>query len=267
MTRQSLLLTLTLLALAPTVGVAQARVHGVIRDSTQGTPLPLVEVLVAGMNLSTLTDGEGRYALSIPLGFHTLMFRRVGYHPVTRQLRLSTADSVRLDLAMLSQAQRLDSIRVVAPAPPPIWPPGISDRMKDGFGTFIGDSTLRRFDHTSLGVVLESRAGAVRVVQVQGRQMAIQRRGDPMGKNCAMSVYLDGVLLYAGGPYSPPRGRRPSAFNSMEPPDLSRIANVNLTSVEVYNSATVPSQFRAGGGRCGAIVMWTRQSLGNGESR
>jgi len=75
---------------APPVVPAQARVHGTIRDSTQGTPLQFVEVLVEGMNLITRTDTQGRYSLVIPLGFHTLHFRRVGYHPLTRQLRLNS---------------------------------------------------------------------------------------------------------------------------------------------------------------------------------
>jgi len=232
---------------------AQARVHGIIRDSTQGTPLPLVEVLVEGMNLSTRTDAQGRYSLIIPLGFHTLHFRRVGYHPLTRQLRLNSQDPLQYDLTMLSQAQRLDSVQVVAPERPKIWPPGIEDRKKEGFGTFIADSILRRFDHSTLPIVLGSRANAVRVIRVQGRQIAINRRGNPMGKDCAMAVWRDGILLYAG---------------VGEPPDLGQFGVVHLTEIEVYNMATLPSQFRAGGGRCGAIVIWTRQSLSpDGERR
>lgn len=110
---------LALFAFLPGVVSAQARVHGVVRDSLQGTPLPLVEVVVAGVNLTTTTDSQGRYALAIEPGLHTLIFRRVGYHPASRQIRLSASDTIRLDLAMLDQAQRLDSVVVDAPAPPP----------------------------------------------------------------------------------------------------------------------------------------------------
>jgi len=236
------LLTVTLLALLPTAGLAQARVHGTIRDSTQGTPLPMVEVLVEGMNLSTLTDAAGSYSLRIPLGFHTVRFRRVGYHPVTRQLRLSNPDSVQLDLAMLDQAQRLDPVEVEAPARPRTWPPGIDDRIKDGFGQFVTDSNLRRFEHSRLSNILQSQVSGVRFKRVNGRNVAFSGRGPRIqfgrAVDCYFNIWLDGINL----------GTRI---------DLDRYSVVGIEAVEVYHASQVPGQYRLESA-CGAILLWSR---------
>jgi len=239
---------------------AQARLHGTVRDSAQRTPLPLVEVLVEGMNLSTQTDAEGRYSLNVPLGFHTVHFRRVGYHPVTRQLRLANQDALRYDLAMLSQGQQLDSIRVVAPERPRTWPPGIDERMKEGFGQFVTDSTLRRFEHSRLSNVLQSRATGVRFKRRDGRSVAISGRGPRVGFgraiDCYFSIWLDGVLIYEPDEtgINPTTGREEGSG----PPDLDRFAVVGLEAVEVYSSAQVPAKYRGGSSGCGVILLWSR---------
>jgi len=226
---------------------AQARVHGTIRDSTQGTPLPLVE----GMNLSTLTDAEGRYSLLIPLGFHTLHFRRVGYHPLTRQLRLNSPDPLQYDLTMLSQAQRLDSVQVVAPARPRSWPPGLEERQKDGFGQFVTDSTLRRFEHSTVSNMLQSRVRTVRFKRMMGRNVAFSSRGGRASiglagiEDCYYAIWVDGVLLW-----EPDEGSLP--------PDLDRFPVANLETVEVYSGANVPAQYRGGSAGCGVILLWGR---------
>ena len=255
------LLALALLALVPASAAAQARVYGTVRDSTQGIPLPLVEVLVEGMNLSALTDASGRFSLSIPLGFHTIRFRRVGYHPVTRQLRLATTDSVRLDLAMLDQAQQLDSGVVVAEAPPRTWPPGFDARKKEGFGQFVTDSALRRFEHTTLSNVLQSRVGRVRFKRLLGRNVAFSSRGGGASisargriEDCYYSIWLDGVLIYEFTPTDPSDPTQRIRL----PPDLDRFTVVGLEAIEVYTAAQVPSQYRGGSTGCGAILLWTR---------
>jgi len=237
------LFTVALLTLAPATATAQARLYGTIRDSLQGTPLPLVEVVVDGMNLSTRTDAEGRYALNIPLGFHTILFRRIGYHSATRQVRLSDSDSLRLDVVMLDQAQPLSPVEVEAPAPPRSWPPGLDERMKDGFGQFVTDSNLRRFEHSRLSNVLQSQVSGVRFKRVDGRNVAFSGRGPRMSfgrpVDCYFTVWLDGILL----------------GNQI---DLDRFAVVSLEAIEVFHSAQLPSQYRGRSAGCGAILLWSR---------
>jgi hypothetical protein len=243
---------------------AQARVHGTIRDSTQGTPLPLVEVLVEGMNISTLTDAEGRYSLLIPLGFHTLHFRRVGYHPLTRQLRLNSPDPLQYDLTMLSQAQRLDSIQVRAAAPPRTWPPGLDDRMKEGFGQFVTDSMLRRFEHSTLSNLLQSRVRTVRFKRMLGRNVAFSSRGGrasagPRGvpDDCYYSIWLDGMQIWQPSDYYYDPSNPEAGMQGPPPPDLDQFRLAGVEAVEVYTAANVPAQYRSGT-VCGVILLWSR---------
>jgi len=259
---------LALLLALPATALAQARVHGTIRDSAQGMPLSLVEVLVEGTGLATRTDAAGRYSLNVPLGIHALVFRRVGYHPARRELRVSSPDSLRFDLVMVGQAQRLDSVQVVAPAGARSWPPGIEDRKKEGFGTFITDSLLRRFDNSSLPNALSSRAGTVRIRREQGRSVAMAARGGRATfdggsvQNCFMAIWVDGMLIWkpdvlSGGQAS---GRVWQSDTSI-PPDLNRWAVVGLEAIEVYTAAQVPSLYRGDGAGCGVVLLWTRKDL------
>jgi len=239
----------------PATAAAQARLHGTIRDSTQGTPLPLVEVLVEGMNLSVRTDETGRYSLTVPLGFQTVVFRRVGYHPVTRQVRLSTTDSLRLDIAMVPAAQRLDSV-AVSVIQPRSWPPGFDERKREGFGKFIDDSTLRRFEHTTLAMAILQRASSVRFTRRGYKNIALGRGGCPMG------IVIDGLLTYR--PVYTEDRRTGRIIIPMEgpgsPPDFDRLLSVvAVEAVEVYNASGIPSQYRTDGTACGVIVIWTRR--------
>jgi len=231
---------------------AQARVHGTVRDSADATPLALVDVLIDGIRVSARTDASGRYSLEVPLGSHTIRFRRVGYHPVARSINLTTPDLVRLDLTLQSQAVRLDSVSVEAPAPLRSWPPGMDDRMKEGFGHFVTDSMLRRFEHTSLAVALESRVSGLRFKRVNGRNVAISARGPRMAlapgggvraADCYMSIWLDGLLLSVG---------------NQGPVDFDRLSVVSIEAAEVYTPAQVPAQYRGGSAACGVILLWTR---------
>ncbi|MDZ4675756.1 MAG: carboxypeptidase-like regulatory domain-containing protein [Gemmatimonadota bacterium] len=254
-----------LLILLPTVGLTQARVQGTIRDSTHGTPLPLVEVLVEGMNLSTRTDAQGRYTLSIPLGIHTLRFRRVGYHAAARQLRLVNRDPVQLDLAMLIQAQRLDSVAVAVEAPPRTWPPGLDTRMKEGFGKFITDSTIRKFEHSSLSNMIQSRASGVRFKRMGGRSVIYSGRGGRPGigeqrQDCFLAVWLDGMVLWEPGNYYRDPSNPLKGWQGEPPPDLDRFRTVALEAVEVYTVAQTPAQYRGSlSNICGVVLLWTRQ--------
>lgn len=238
--------------IGPAALAAQARVHGTVRDSADATPLALVDVLIDGIRASARTDASGRYSLDVPLGSQTIRFRRVGYHPIDRSLQLTSPDLVRLDLVLQSQAVRLDPVRVEAPAPARAWPPGMDDRIKEGFGHFITDSTLRRFEHTSMAMAIEFNVTGVRFKRVNGRNVAISARGPRMEESprggmraadCYMSVWLDGLLL---------------SVTSQGPVDFDRLSVVSIEAAEVYTPAQVPAQYRGGSSGCGVILLWTR---------
>jgi len=65
----------------PTAGVL-ATVHGVVRNTATGEPLPRALVEIEGdAETGTLTDGEGRFELSdVPVGPQTIRVRKPGFH-------------------------------------------------------------------------------------------------------------------------------------------------------------------------------------------
>jgi len=182
-------LILFVLALTPVSAAAQARLHGTVPDSAGGAPLALVEVVVGGGRVAARTDALGRYAIDLPLGVHAISFRRVGYRQVDRQGRLASMDLTRLDVAMHSEAVQLAPVEVEAPAPPRNWPPGLDARITEGFGDFITNSVMRKFEHSSMSNLLQSRVSGVRFKRISGCNVARARR------SCWGERVRAGVLL------------------------------------------------------------------------
>jgi TonB-linked SusC/RagA family outer membrane protein len=91
-----------------TAAAATGTITGVVRQATDRTPLPGVNVVVKGTATGTATDGEGRYTLAgVPAGA-TLVFSFVGYESVERK-----ADGGALDVALTASNRDLDEVVVL----------------------------------------------------------------------------------------------------------------------------------------------------------
>ncbi len=69
---------------APSTAAAQAvgQISGTARDTASGAGIPGVQVLVVGTRLTAVADASGKYSISgVPVGTHTIQFRRVGFGP------------------------------------------------------------------------------------------------------------------------------------------------------------------------------------------
>jgi iron complex outermembrane receptor protein len=81
---------------------------------TTGTPLAQVRVTVLEAERTTLTDLEGRYALSgLPTGTYAVSFALVGYAPQIRRVTLAEQD-VTLDVTMRPTLIELQELQVTA---------------------------------------------------------------------------------------------------------------------------------------------------------
>jgi outer membrane receptor for monomeric catechols len=68
-----------------------------------------------------------------------------------------------------------------------------------------------------------------------------------MAAACYMSVYVDGVRIWAAG--------------SRDPPDFDQLRNNQYEGVEIYRGpAELPTQYAGTGAACGAILLWSRIS-------
>ncbi|MFD1871031.1 SusC/RagA family TonB-linked outer membrane protein [Hymenobacter bucti] len=93
---------------SPAAPAPAGTITGVVRQATDRTALPGVNVLVKGTNNGTATDANGRYALAgVPAGA-TLVFSFVGYTAQERR-----ADGSTLDVALVADARDLDEVVVL----------------------------------------------------------------------------------------------------------------------------------------------------------
>src|SRR6476469_1534045 len=65
--------------------IANFPVKGTVLDET-GLPMPGVSVQLKGTKIGTVTDINGKFALSVPDGNQTLTFSFLGYNDVTQQV-------------------------------------------------------------------------------------------------------------------------------------------------------------------------------------
>jgi hypothetical protein len=65
-----------------------ATIQGLVNDE-DGLPVPFVTVYVEGTTIGTTTNSEGNYSLDLKDGFHTIVFRYVGYKTEIRPLTVS----------------------------------------------------------------------------------------------------------------------------------------------------------------------------------
>ncbi len=84
-------------------------VGGVVADEA-GDPLPGVSVVLKGTTTGTATDGNGRYALTVPSGDGVLVFSFIGFHTIEEQINNRTTIDIKLEL----NAKSLDEVVVTA---------------------------------------------------------------------------------------------------------------------------------------------------------
>jgi hypothetical protein len=108
--RQIVLMVMFVFLLANTATLAQQKnVSGKVSDSRDNA-LPGVNVSVSGTTVGTATDADGRFVISIPDGFNTLMFSFIGF--VTREVKIDNQSVV--DVMLTEDVKRLDEVVVTA---------------------------------------------------------------------------------------------------------------------------------------------------------
>jgi hypothetical protein len=100
----------------PAGPVAQAQVwntvKGTVTDSTDGTPLPSVTVIVKGTDFGTATDAQGRYALRLPTGRYALRVSSVGFRTRVDSVVVARGEPTRHDVRLAPSVTELDQVTV-----------------------------------------------------------------------------------------------------------------------------------------------------------
>lgn len=102
------------LALGAEVQAQQGTVTGTVVDSTNGEPLPGVNVVVQGTQQGTTTGGEGEYSFSVQPGSNVLEVSFVGYASETREVQVDAGETVTADFSLSPSDVALDNVVVTA---------------------------------------------------------------------------------------------------------------------------------------------------------
>ena len=206
-----------------------------------GNPIPDVEMeLITGaasanVRTSSRTADDGSFSIKRPeRGSGELRLRRLGYSPMSLVILFDTLGRSRnVTIRLEAAAVELPAVKVETPVS--VYMRGFYERRKQrGTGHFVDRAEIekRRPAYTSdllrtvpgMSVRMSPRLGAI--VRVRG---------------CRPAIFVDGVQAVGA-----------------ELDDVTRPGDID--GMEVYSSwAAIPPQFNdRQGGRCGAIIIWTR---------
>lgn len=241
----ALAFAMTLVARHAAAQPQTASLVGVVRD-TAGAPISGVEVWLRGSDLYTHTGENGGFRLlDITPGDAKLTVRRLGFEPITVDIRLSAGvrDTVVISLSMVAtsiagvnvEEERMTrSTRLLR---------GFWDRRASGFGHFVTrDEIDAKYAHNFTDLVRMT--PGLNVVTVSGRQSIRFRNSYGARGDCPPQYWLDGSRIDNAGP--------------------DEFVPGSIEAIEIYNGiATIPPQFAPrvvsfGAKTCGAIVIWSR---------
>jgi TonB-dependent SusC/RagA subfamily outer membrane receptor len=159
------LMILALGLAAPAALAAQERgtVTGVVVEAGTMRPLSGVQISVAGTQLGTLTNQEGRYIImNVPAGTREVRATRIGYAQATQQVAVAAGETVTADFTVTESAVALEGLVVTAT--------GETQRVRER-GNVVGQIQVAEMDLapiTTMSDVLQGRTAGMTVQRSAG---------------------------------------------------------------------------------------------------
>ncbi len=262
MARRTLLLVTTF-GLAWSPAAAQSVLRGIVLTEG-GDPIRDAQVAIGKLQLQATVGAVGEFSFTtIPSGKFSVLARAIGFEPMIREYRFSGRDTILAEFRLKASGQRLDSL-VVTGAETSVSPGmrAFEERRAVGLGRFLTSADLRKREHSAMSDVLRMTAGLKLVRRPLdcggGYALATGRGGEfrhqpwmacqngvPFPTACYLSVYLDGIRIWAPG--------------SSEPPNMDDLQVVAMQAIELYRGPSeLPTQYQTTGSACGAILLWSR---------
>lgn len=253
------LATVLLLVLPAQAAQAQeGAVAGQVIDETGTRPLEGAQVFVAGTEIGTLTDAQGRYRLTgVPAGEARIQVRLIGFTGQTQTITVQAGQTVNLDFALAVEALGVDELVVTAT--------GV--RRKRELANAVAEINAAEVETAPINTfadLLTGRASNVQILNSGGTTGSGTRVRVRGSSSVSLSneplIYVDGVRV----------NNEPSAFFQ----DLtggqapSRLNDINPEDIETIEIVKGPSAATLYGTEAanGVIRITTRQGT-EGETR
>ena len=92
----------------------QGIVEGTVVDSTNGEPLPGVNMVIQGTQRGTTTEGQGEYSFTVDPGSYVLEASFVGYASKTHTVEVDAGETVTADFSLRPSEVALENVVVTA---------------------------------------------------------------------------------------------------------------------------------------------------------
>lgn len=233
-------------------------VKGSVLDSSDGTPLPGVNVLIKGTNLGTVTDFDGNFILSLADDQNELVFSFIGYETKNVSVGTSSTISVKMDI----DAAELDEVVVTAL--------GI-EREERSLGYAVSSVTAEDMGDAGVasGNMMNSLSGKVAGVQIapvsgagSSSRVVIRGNANLNGNNQPLYI-VDGVPI-ANNTFKD-AGDSPDTGDVNTGDGLSSINPDDIESMSVLKGGSATALY---GSRAinGVILITTKSGKGKGRS-
>src|SRR5947199_5265616 len=202
-------------------------IRGRVTDALTGRAVDGVQVFIAGTELGTLTNADGRYQFSVRAGPLELHTRRVGYASLTRRVTVTPGEATDADFELRQAALALDAVVVTGAG---------AETEKRKLGNTVSTidaSTLRTAPVSNVSEQLAARDPAVSVLPSgglagEGAQIRIRGSASLTQANEPV-VYVDGVRVNRSGGFGDPNwigaggGGTPSRLDDIDPEAIDHI--------------------------------------------
>jgi TonB-linked SusC/RagA family outer membrane protein len=228
-----------ILALAsPAMALAQGSIHGRVTDATTGTPLSAAQISVVGTRLGGLTDESGSYTITgVPSGPHSVLVRRIGYGPTTRQIDVGASATATLDVALSPASTSLERVVVTGTATP------TQVRALGTSVASVGPAEIAQSRAQSVDQALQGKVAGAQITQNSGAPggggISVRLRGTSSLISGSEPLYIvDGVIIDNSSDQLVDLGARSNVQNR-----LADIAPEDIERVEIIRGAAAAALY------------------------
>lgn len=204
--------------------MAQTKVSGTVNDD-QGEILTGVSVLVKGTKISTTTNQDGKFQITLPAGSTTLVFSYLGY-----ETKEATATGGELKISLKSSVSTLNDVVVIG------YGTTTKKDLTGSVGT-VSISDLQKAPVKSFDEALAGRVAGVQVTSSEGQPGSsiniVIRGNNSVSQSNFPLVVIDGVIF---------EGLEGSAasinpLNTIDPNDIEAISILkDASSTAIYGA-------------------------------